>query len=235
MPIRLVANLSDSVTSRADKFLAWNFLKPLQKEFCDDLLGDSTELLQWLEEQNDGRLRGKRVRCFALDFDSLYDSLDQSLVLEAVRAAFSECDCADSWSDDNVNWICELIELSLSSSVAKFGDNWYRALNGIPTGNSISVMLANITVFYVLRKVIYSAEVRPPELISLRRFVDDIGGCGMDLPEHSRYWLMLSIDSWRVNMVCPLKRIVTRLGTLVNRVSLPLLLMSGLSLMVRRV
>ena len=69
-----------------------------------------------------------------------------------------------------------MINLSLSSSVAKFGDNWYRALNGIPTGNSLSVMLANITVYYVLRKVIYSAEVRPPELISLRRFVDDIGG-----------------------------------------------------------
>ena len=89
-PIRLVANLSDSATSRSDKFLAWNFLKPLQNEFCTDLLGDSTQLLQWLEGHNDGGLRGKRVECFALDFDSLYDSLNQSLVLEAVRAAIPE-------------------------------------------------------------------------------------------------------------------------------------------------
>ena len=176
IPIRLVANLSDSVTSRSDKFLAWNFLKPLQKEFCNDLLGDSTQLLQWLEEHNDGRLRNKRVRCFALDFDSLYDSLNQSLVLEAVRAAIAECPCSNSWSEDKVNWICKLIQLSLTSSIAKFGNNWYRSLNGIPTGNSLSVMLANITVYYVLRKVIYSPEVKPPELIDLRRFIDDIGG-----------------------------------------------------------
>ena len=176
-PIRLVANLSDSATSRSDKFLAWNYLKPLQDVFCKDLLGDSTQLLKWLEGHNNGSLRGKRVRCFALDFDSLYDSLDQSLVLEAVRAAISECKClTSSWSKNKVNWICELIELSLSSSVAKFGDNWYRALNGIPTGNSLSVMMANITVYYVLRKVIYSPEVSPPEMIDLHRFIDDIGG-----------------------------------------------------------
>ena len=176
MPIRLVANLNDYATSRSDKFLAWNYLKPLQEEFCSDILGDSTQLLKWLEEHNDGRLRGKRVRNFALDFEGLYDSLDRSLVLVAVRAAFSECLCTDGWSADKVNWICELIDISLSSSIAKFGDNWYRVLNGISTGNSISVMLANITVFYVLRKVIYSKEVKPPEFIGLRRFVDDIGG-----------------------------------------------------------
>ena len=173
-PIRLVANLSDSATSRSDKFLAWNFLKPLQNEFCTDLLGDSTQLLQWLEGHNDGGLRGKRVKCFALDFDSLYDSLDQSLVLEAVRAAISERRA--DWSVNKVNWICKLIELSLTSSVAKFGNNWYRSLNGIPTGNSLSVMLANITVYYVLRKVIYAPDVKPPDLIDLRRFIDDIGG-----------------------------------------------------------
>ena len=121
-----------------------------------------------------GGLRGKRVRCFALDFDSLYDSLDQSLVLKAVRAAISEL--RKYWSADKVNWICKLIELSLTSSVAKFGNNWYRSLNGIPTGNSLSVMLANITVYYVLRKVIYALDVKPPDLIDLRRFIDDIGG-----------------------------------------------------------
>ena len=187
-PVRLVANLSDSVTSRSDKFLAWNFLKPLQNEFCKDLLGDSSQLLQWLEGYDGKDLGDRRIRGFALDFDSLYDSLRPSLVIEAVRSAITECDCSANWSTDMVSWLCKLINLSFESSVAKFGDNWYRSRNGIPTGNSLSVMLANITVYYVLKKVIYSDENIPPQLIDLRRFIDDLGGMWSGTVEQFGVW-----------------------------------------------
>ena len=40
----------------------------------------------------------------------------------------------------------------------------------------MSVSLANIAVFYVLRCVIYDSEGTPDELISLKRFVDDMAG-----------------------------------------------------------
>ena len=46
VPIRLVTNLREAVTTRSDKFLNWKYLKPLQNEFCKDIVQDSTEVLQ---------------------------------------------------------------------------------------------------------------------------------------------------------------------------------------------
>ena len=123
-----------------------------------------------------GELPTGRVRGFALHFDNLYDSLNPTLVIEAIRCAISECKCAVDWNPEMVDWICDLVELSFHSSVSRFGDRWYRSRNGIPTGNSLSVMLANITVFYVLGKLMYNMDVKHPCLMGVRRFIDDLGG-----------------------------------------------------------
>jgi len=55
VPIRLVTNLREAVTTRSDKFLNWKYLKPLQNEFCKDIVQDSTEVLQWLESVNNNK------------------------------------------------------------------------------------------------------------------------------------------------------------------------------------
>ena len=52
IPIRLVTDLSHSVTSRSDKFLNWKFLQSIEEEFCKDLAKDSTEVINWLENLN---------------------------------------------------------------------------------------------------------------------------------------------------------------------------------------
>ena len=84
------------------------------------------------------------------------------------------------WSPELINWLMDLVSLSLESSFARYGKDWYRSLIGIPTGGALSVTLANIAVFYVLRKVVYNPSHTPPELLGIKRFVDDMGGvwCG---------------------------------------------------------
>ena len=50
IPLRLVNDLSQCPTARSDKLINWKYLKPLQLEFCKDLVKDSTETLNWLED-----------------------------------------------------------------------------------------------------------------------------------------------------------------------------------------
>ena len=170
IPLRLVNDLSNSPTSRSDKYINWKFLKPLQDEFCSDLVKDSTEALRWLESHNQSSSRN--VNGFAWDFTSLYDNLTPELVMEALLVAIHEH--RPEWPAELIKWILDLVDLNLKSSVGKFGNLWYRSKVGVVTGGSLSVSLANIAVFYALRCALEGGTA--PHLIGLKRFLDDIMG-----------------------------------------------------------
>ena len=182
VPIRLVTNLREAVTTRSDKFLNHKFLKPLQDDFCNDVVQDSTEVLQWLEELNKKKLPG--VKGFSWDFSALYDNLSPTLVITALKCAINEC--RPGWSVELVDWIIQLVELSLNSAFAKYGRSWYRSLIGIPTGGSLSVVLANIAVYYALRTVL--VDNYAPELVDFKRFIDDIAGMWLGSEEAFNIW-----------------------------------------------
>ena len=76
------------------------------------------------------------------------------LVIEALKAAMLECRRLD-WSNGFQEWVIALVRHSLKSAVGKFDGYWYRQKKGIPTGGSLCVELANITVYYVMRKQVY--------------------------------------------------------------------------------
>ena len=62
----------------------------------------------------------------------------------------------------------------MESSFGIFQGQWYKSISGISTDSSISVQLANITVYYVLRKVIYNTKLNDQVVKDgLRRFIDD--------------------------------------------------------------
>ena len=62
----------------------------------------------------------------------------------------------------------------MESSFGYFQGDWYKSITGISTGSSISVQLANITVYYILRKTIYDTELNNQVVQDgLRRFIDD--------------------------------------------------------------
>ena len=154
-PARLVTSLKDGVAKRSDVFLADRFLKPLESDYCTDLLEDTSSALRWLDKINRELTPEikKRLNCFTFDFKSLYDSLQPTLVIEAVKHAMETCRLY--WSDELKNWIISLIDFSLRASVAKYDKNWWKQKNGIPTGGSLCVQLANITVLYMMSKKVW--------------------------------------------------------------------------------
>ena len=99
--------------------------------------------------------------------------------------------CRPGWSDDFKQWILRLIEFSLKASVAKYDGNWWRQNNGIPTGGSLCVQLANITVFYIMQKEVYSDPELMAYITELKRFIDDGAGFFSGSELEFQNWLSL--------------------------------------------
>ena len=61
----------------------------------------------------------------------------------------------------------------MESAFGEFKGEFYKAIGGIPTGGSISVELANIAVYYVLKKVLFDDEKLMKDVISVKHYIDD--------------------------------------------------------------
>jgi len=209
-PARLISCLQDGVTKRSDVFVADKWLKELENDFCSDIVKDTNETLVWLDNINVSYpgSQKKEFLPFTFDFQALYDSLTPDLVIEAIRYAIKSC--RKQWSSKFIKWLIELINISLSSGIGVFRDNWYKSISGISTGGSLSVQLANIAVFYVLHKCIYSKNRFHKNVVDIIRFIDDgagiyIGNIGnfeiwkrSVTKELSKYNLVIKDGDWKV-------------------------------------
>jgi hypothetical protein len=92
------------------------------------------------------------------------------------------------WPLEFKEWLIKLVSLSLESSFARFGKHWFKSIIGIPTGGSLSVALANIALYYVLKKVIYSSPDTPTDLLDIKRFIDDLSGIWTGTKEDFICW-----------------------------------------------
>ena len=111
---------------------------------------------------------------FTFDFKALYDSLSPSLVVEALEHAMSNL--RSEWNDSFRAWLIDLVKHSLKSSIGFFEDSWYKQIHGVPTGGSLCVQLANITVYYLLNKHVYSNPELMSQVASVKRYIDDGAG-----------------------------------------------------------
>jgi hypothetical protein len=196
-PARIITALQDGVTKRSDVYLADTVLKTLELNFCKDLLRDTTDSLIWLDNINnteDPTLK-KTLKCFTFDFKNLYDSISPTLAIEAIKFALDTC--RPQWKQDYKDWILSLIKLSLKASIGKYKGKWFKPVNGIPTGGSISVQVANITVFYVLFHCLYSKNNLMENVYSIKRFIDD--GAGIFQGSQRQF------QSWKNNLTGALR------------------------------
>ena len=211
--MRLILAAQDGVPKRSDVFIQQKWLNDLEKDFCQDLVSDTIETLKWLDEQNSLLSQQTKINLhpFTFDFESLYDTLSPNLVREALIVASHEN--RSEWSHEFINCIVDLCDISMQSSFGVFKDIWYKQKNGISTGSSLSVQLADITVYYVLRKCLYNKE----ELMKLvanngiKRFVDDgVGLFSGSLNEFDsfrnkinidlrKYGLNIKDDEWKIS------------------------------------
>ena len=84
--------------------------------------------------------------------------------------------CQPGWNQVKRNWIIKLIDLSLRSSIGKFKDVFYLQKNGVPTGGSLCVQLANITVYHTMNKAVYSQPSIMSNVKEAKRYIDDGAG-----------------------------------------------------------
>ena len=65
-------------------------------------------------------------------------------------------ECRPNWNQEKRKWVLDLIDISLRASIGKFKDKFYRQKKGVPTGGSLCVQLADITVYHIMREAVYS-------------------------------------------------------------------------------
>ena len=183
-PIRLVTDLHSGVSSRSDKFLVWNWLGPLCKDYAVDLVKDSTEALLALDSMEKDGCVTDSILAFGLDVVSLYDSLQCDVVRMALKDAM-DC-CRPDWSDDFREWFLDIVYFSFESAVVNFQGVWYGVEDGIPTGGIPSVDAANISVYFVFKMIIYNQ--RDERIIKFLRFVDDGFGLFSGDIQHFHSW-----------------------------------------------
>ena len=171
-PARLISCFQDGITKRSDVFLAEKWLKHLEQDFCYDTVKDTNTTLKWLDNLDTLNSNQKKMFLpFTFDFQSLYDSLSPKLVVEALTFAIKKH--RKNWSNEFGNWLIDLVKISLNSGVGIYKDKWYKSISGISTGGSLSVQLANITVFYALYQCVYSNDILSKDIVSIKRFIDD--------------------------------------------------------------
>ena len=175
-PARLVTALHEGISKRSDVFVAERFLKELEQEYCEDLQKDTNSVLSWLDTVNTNySFNEKRnMKAFTFDFKSLYDNLKPALVKKAIEHAMQTC--RPNWSRDKKKWVLKLVDISLRASVGKYKDQWYIQKNGVPTGGSLCVQLANIAVYYIMNLTVYSKPNMMQNIKQLKRYIDDGAG-----------------------------------------------------------
>ena len=195
IPVRLITCLQEGVTKRSDVFIAHKWLKQLAKDYCKDLVSDSTDTLRWLDTIEEKSKKSKRhFKPFTFDFDALYDRLDPIRVIKAIRDAMTTC--RPEWSPAFMDWMVDLILLSINSAFGEFQGKFYKAKKGIATGGSICVELANITVYYIMKEVLYEDKKLMRDIVDIKRFIDD--GVGMHCMSDRRFTIWTKTISDKV-------------------------------------
>ena len=184
IPVRLISCLQEGITKRSDVYIAHKWLKNLARDYSKDMLKDTNDALMWLEEMEKKSKNSTRVfKPFTFDFDSLYDRLRPEVVIEAVEDAMKSCRA--DWSKGFMDWMVEVIKLSMKSAFGEFKGIFFKAKGGIPTGGSISVELANIAVYFILKTVLFNDKFMMTDIVGIKRYIDD--GVGIHTMSERRF------------------------------------------------
>ena len=173
-PIRLVTSMKFSATKRLSLFID-SLLNPIAQAFCGiSYIKDTPDFLRKLAA-NKSTLSSSGVQLFTLDVKGLYPSINPDFVPNAIEYAI---DIVTDFSEARKHMIVELVKFSISNACVHYRDVWYRMIEGIPTGGSDSVVIANILVKWVIIKfkVSPSATCFKSYVGLYFRFIDDLFG-----------------------------------------------------------
>ena len=174
-PARLVTSMKFGATKRLSVFID-AILNPIAKAFCGkQYLKDTPDFLRKLAKF-EGDLCRPGVQLFTLDVKALYPNINPVYVPTAVEVAL---DVTTDFSTERKNMIINLVKFSISNATVHYRDCWYKMLEGVPTGGSDSVCLANIYMKWVVMKFSSTVNIAASNFscsITLLRYIDDLFG-----------------------------------------------------------
>ena len=186
IPVRLISCLQEGITKRSDVFIAQKWLKTLAKDYSKDMLTGTNDALRWLDDMEKESIKSnKHFTPFTFDFDSLYDRMTPDIVVQAVKDAMQYC--RSSWTQEFRDWIIDVIKLSMKSVFGEFRGEFFEAVGGIATGGSISVELANIAVYFILKNVLFEDKKLMKDVVGVKRYIGD--GAGSTQCQLEGLWL----------------------------------------------
>ena len=171
-PHRLVTSMKFSPTKRPALFLD-SILTPVSISYCgSEYLKDTPHFLNKLIDM-EPKLCAAGVSLFTLDVKALYPSINPNWLPHAVESAL---DIVTDFSITRKKFIVDLVKFSINNGVTHYRGDWFLSIQGIPTGASDSVCLANIYMRWVLIKFFVKYPHFKELIVSLVHFIDDLFG-----------------------------------------------------------
>ena len=108
-----------------------SLLKAIEKDFCLDIVQDTTDTLLWLDHINNScdPILKRSLKCFAFDFKNLYDSISPP----AGDKNNAVCNIPHK-TQLETKWVLDLSRVSMKSANGRYKGKWYRPVEGIPNG-----------------------------------------------------------------------------------------------------
>ena len=168
-PSRLVHALTQSPTTRLEKYIAHHFGEVSRNYSKDEYIKDTSDFLHQIKDL----VLDTNDLLFTMDVKALYPSMRQDIALRSVEAALEE----DTTLAQNIkSGMVTSIDFCLQNSTLQYRGEFFRAIKGVPTGGSISRPLADTFLKYLkmfLKENIADWDI----LIKLwKRYIDDIFG-----------------------------------------------------------
>ena len=168
IPTRIVQTAGNTYLSRLTAVLNL-ILEPISviyckngiNEYCKDSKSYLEDLETWKKSYDD-----KNCILSTVDVVNLYPSLSIDLVNKALVEALELCSDFKTLMIKN---IVNLSEIALCNNFIVLQETYFKQKKGIITGDNNSVVIANISLHYIMTKA-----TKLSESLFIRRYIDDI-------------------------------------------------------------
>ncbi len=147
-------------------------LTKISREYCgDEYILDTPDLLSQIHTFNDEYNDKGNLLLATLDVEALYPSINKTLALEAMKAAFS----MDTTTSPGIKTAVQnFTELSLNEAFVTFRGQVYQPNTGIPTGGCDCRQIADIFLHWLIFTNL-KEDIELWRLVELfKRFIDDV-------------------------------------------------------------
>jgi hypothetical protein len=147
-----------------------NQLNPLVNNICTDVLKDSTQLLQDINELNTQGINTSQYQLLSADVESLYPNMDVNFGLTLMKDFLNEIQWEDTTKRELLLWAMHTI---LTQGYIYFNEQIYQQTNGAAMGSPMIPPYANCFLHMIERDLVQKHK-DSKLLLLYKRYIDDV-------------------------------------------------------------